>query len=151
MRRDPESLRWTPERLLQILKVLYGKDLDAVQIRSLALAITPYLGRTSAPFAEAVRRISANYLRDGARVQSLRTRFHAGEWEAVLKCVVAYANQHTLFPIHACSTGSPDRHASRDIQRALESYNFEAPLDAWLSVIVVRRLRRGRHMTDETG
>jgi hypothetical protein len=60
----------------------------------------------------------------------------------VLSHVVAYARSRSLFPQDQDATGWPDLDAYDDIRERLHEYNFEGPLDAWMSVVISSRLRR---------
>lgn len=128
--------------VMATLQPLYAGQLDHADLALLAHAITPYLARTDLPWAEAINKISFNYLRDGVRVQRLLSDAKAPEWESVLTNVLMRASQHRLYPRDTDATTWPDLDAYADIQRKLPSYNFEGSLNSWISIIVVNRLRR---------
>ena len=142
MQAEPGSILPTAETVVRLLQDLHGARLNREQLQQLARDIQPYLDRTALSLEEAVQRISTNYLRDGARVKVLGGSAMNPGWQNVLAQVVAYAGQHTLFPSEADLSSSPDLEAYDDIQRKLHTYNFEAPLDNWITVTVVWRLRR---------
>jgi hypothetical protein len=132
----------TIESICRLIHAEYSHQLDLAACRALAEAILPYLARTRLPFEVAVSTIAMNYLQDGPRVEAMLGDPDAEEWQQVLGHIVAWATNHTLYPLDTEATGSPDLDAYEDIRKRLASYNFEGSLDGWITVTVVRRLYR---------
>lgn len=130
------------EVALPLISKHYHEQIGTASCTALTKAILPYLKRTHLPFDEAVLVIAMNYLQDGQRVETMLANPDAEEWQSVLSQIIAWATKHTLYPQDIEATGSPDLDAYDDIRKKLSSYNFEGPLDGWITVTVVRRLYR---------
>lgn len=130
------------ETVVMLLMEQYGADLSPAAIRALADAMAPYLARTQLPPKQAVQQIAENYLRDSSRVHELLASTMSPAWQGVLTQVITFAQHHSHFPRDTEATSWPDLDAYSDMQQKLASYNFEGPLDAWITVTLLNRLRR---------
>lgn len=127
-----------------LIHMYHNTQLTVAEQAALAEAMVPYLARAQAPWPEAVRKIAANYLRDGGRVQRLIHSPDSAEWQAVLRRVISYAVQQSCFSSDSDATTWSDLDVYSDIQHKLASYNynFESNFDHWLTATVVNWLRR---------
>ena len=126
--------------LSQALQNHSGDQLDAQRCAAIAHILRPYVERSHLSFTDAVAAIVRNYLADGERVTAMLADPNASEWQDVLAKIITWATCHSLYPHETEATASPDLDAYDDVRKKLASYNFEAPLDTWITVTVTRRL-----------
>jgi DNA-directed RNA polymerase specialized sigma24 family protein len=139
----PDDARSSSESWIVLdLQQYYDGRLEPAEVESLARDIMPYLRRTRHAVRDVLPAIADNYQRDGRRVRELLRSTASPAWRVVLEQVVSYATRHTLFPTDNDAQDWPDLAAFEDIQRKLPTYNFEGPLDGWITVTVTNRLRR---------
>lgn len=116
MHRVSHDSQSSPECVRCLLQIYYSTQLSVAEQTMLAEEIAPYLARTTLPRWLAVRKISANYLLDGARVKRLMHNDASPEWDLVLERIISYATRHWRFPNDADATSWPDLEAYSDIR-----------------------------------
>ncbi len=134
------------QAVLRILTMQHGTSHNPAALQALADAITPYLVRSRQPLEQAVVKIARNYLRDGGRIRLLiggeRTPEQKHEWDLVLTWIIKYAAEHSRYPLDTEAVSAPDLDAYEDVRKNLHTYNFEGPLDHWLTTTVSNRIAR---------